>query len=144
MLKTKKGPGFGSWEIICSDPIKNYVVAGLKVGYSFNIEYASYRGTYLSCITNLTVSVDGREIPKGDILFCLNGKKFAIDQLPDMYKEVWDRMDKAQILIMQDGGITPGEHTVDVVLEHRNPYSAYFGTYNVSDSFGHKVLPVEA
>ena len=39
--------------LICRKPIRNYVVAGVTVGYEFQIKYPSYRGCYLSCIEDL-------------------------------------------------------------------------------------------
>ena len=121
----RKTTGWGGGIFLCNDPIRNYVVGGVTMGYTFNVEYGSYRGTWLSCIHDFKIWMDDVEVPAGNILFGINGKQFYIDQLPDMYKEFWGRLDKAEITVLQDGGIAPGEHKIHVMLESRNPYSAY-------------------
>ena len=67
--------------LICEKPIRNEIVAGKKIGYTFEIRYPSYRGCYLSCIEDLKFEIDGQEIAKEKIAFSLNGKEFTISDL---------------------------------------------------------------
>ncbi|HHV12189.1 MAG TPA: hypothetical protein GXX75_18085 [Clostridiales bacterium] len=119
---------------ICKDEIKNITVKDAVIGYEFKIKYPSYRGTFLSCIEALSFQVDGVEIPKEDVYFCLNNKQFLLDELKDCFKEYWFVRDKATIQVRKAGGISSGKHTVNAFLKHRVPYTGYFGEYLVLDS----------
>ena len=119
---------------ICNDAIKNTTVEDVVIGYEFKVKYPSYRGTFLSCIEDLSFRVDGKEIPKEDVYFCLNNKQFLLDELKDCFKEYWFVRDKATIQVRKAGGIESGEHRVNAFMKHRIPYTGYFGEYLVLDS----------
>lgn len=120
--------------LICKDNIENVVVEGVTIGYEFKIKYPSYRGVFLSCIEDLRFKMDGEEIDKKDIYFYLNGKQFLLDELPECFKEYWFVREKATVRVMKSGGIAPGEHSLNVFMKHRVPYTGYFGQYLVLDS----------
>lgn len=120
--------------LICKDDIENVVVEGVTIGYQFKIKYPSYRGAFLSCIEELKFKIDGEEIPKEQISLHVNGKDFLIDELPECFKEYWFVRDKGTVFVRQSGGITPGEHELNVYMRHRVPYTGYFGQYLTLDS----------
>ena len=126
--------------LICDKPITNVVVAGITVGYEFQIRYPSYRGCFLSCIENLHFTVDGQELDNTYVYFGLNGKQFTMDELPELFREYWDVMTPAVIRVMAPGGIAKGEHEIGVSMQHRVPYSGYFGAYTTLDSTRAKTL----
>ena len=115
--------------LICEKPIRNEIVAGKKIGYTFEIRYPSYRGCYLSCIEDLKFEIDGQEIAKEKSAVSLNGKEFTISDLPELNHEYWYVMKPATIRVQQIGGIAPGDHTLRVYMKHRVPYTGYFGQY---------------
>ena len=115
--------------LLCKDPLENIFVAGRAYGYQFRIRYPSYRGTFLSCIEQLEFYIDGEKIESSAIRFCINNKEFLLTQLPDQYKEYWFILDKATIIVLRDGGIPQGNHTIRVVMRHRIPYAGYGGSY---------------
>lgn len=120
--------------LICKDDIENVVVEGVAIGYEFKIKYPSYRGVFLSCIEDLRFKMDGEDIDRKDIYFYLNGKQFLLDELPECFKEYWFVREKATVRVMKSGGIAPGEHSLNVFMKHRVPYTGYFGQYLVLDS----------
>lgn len=120
--------------LICRDPIRNMVTDDVITGYAFYIKYPSYRGAFLSCIEGLRFFIDGEEIPEDLISFCLNGKEFLIEELPECFKEYWFVRDKATVKVRKPGGISKGEHTLRVYMKHRVPYTGYFGEYLVLES----------
>lgn len=126
--------------LICDKPIKNVVVAGVTVGYQFQIKYPSYRGCFLSCIEQLKFKVDGGELDNTYVCFGLNGKQFTIEELPDLFREYWDVRTPATIQVILPGGIAKGEHSVSVYMKHRVPYTGYFGQYLTLDSNRTKTL----
>ncbi len=110
--------------------IQNYKVGGCTLGYIIHSQYPSYRGTFLSCIEDMKIFVDGEEIPQEKILFQLKDKQFLISQFPELYKEYWFILDKAKIVVLQDGGLKEGSrHTVEIRMKHKIPYTGYFGSY---------------
>lgn len=120
--------------LICKDDIENVVVEGVTIGYEFKIKYPSYRGVFLSCIEDLRFKMDGEDIDRKDIYFYLNGKQFLLDELPECFKEYWFVREKATVRVMKSGGIARGEHSLNVFMKHRVPYTGYFGQYLVLDS----------
>jgi hypothetical protein len=120
--------------LICKDDIENVRADNAVIGYEFKIKYPSYRGVFLSCIEELRFKMDGEDIPRENIYFYLNGKQFLLDELPECFKEYWFVRDKATVWVMKDGGITAGDHSLNVYMKHRVPYTGYFGQYLVLDS----------
>lgn len=120
--------------LISNKKMKNEVVAGETIGYTFEIRYPSYRGCFLSCIEDLKFIVDGEEIDKNKVSFGLNGKEFTLDEIPDLFREYWYVMSPAIIRVMQPGGLKTGKHTLRVYMKHRVPYTGYFGQYLTLDS----------
>lgn len=120
--------------LICSDNIQNVVVGDAVIGYEFCIKYPSYRGTFLSCIEKLSFFIDEIEIPADNIRFQLNGKEFLLEEISQCFKDYWFVRDKATVRVIKHGGINPGMHTLRVHMEHRVPYTGYFGQYLILTS----------
>lgn len=112
-------------------------------GYAIQLRYPSYRGTFLSCIEQLEVEVDGIKIEQEALRFAVNGKEFLVSELWEMSKEHWFVLDTARLIILRDNGIHAGAHEVAVKLKHRIPYTGYFGQYLVLDSMSRKTLTCE-
>ena len=49
---------------------------GKKIGYCVNLKINYYRGMPLSCIDEITLSVDGEEIDSGDLYVEADGRVF--------------------------------------------------------------------
>ena len=120
--------------LITNKKMKNEVVAGETIGYTFEIRDPSYRGCFLSCIEDLKFEVDGEEIDKNQVSFGLNGKEFTLDEIPDLFREYWYVMTPATIRVLLPGGLEKGEHTLHVYMKHRVPYTGYFGQYLTLES----------
>lgn len=102
-------------------------------GFHFQLRMPNFRGNYLSCIEELRFTLDGEEITSNDVALLLNGKRFLINELAEMYKEYWDVKDCAIIEISKEGGLC-GQHQIGAVMRLRYGYSAYFGTCKVVTS----------
>ncbi len=132
--------GFSKFLISEREGIRNIEAGNMILGYEFYCQYPNYRGTFLSCIESFEISVDEKRIPENSVYFKLNGKQFLLSQLKDLYAEYWFILDKAGILILQEGGLHPGIHSVSIEMKHRIPYTGYFGQYMVVDSKSTKML----
>lgn len=124
------------------DEIKNFVVNGHIMGFELKCQYPSYRGTFLSCIENFELYVDGERVDDSRINFILNGKIFLLSQLKDLHSEYWFILDKATLRVYYEGGLKQGKHNVKIRIKHRIPYTGYFGTYLVLDGEDSKELVV--
>jgi hypothetical protein len=134
-------------DVVCDDSLVNTYVNGKKLGYEFQIRLSNYRGHFISCIEEFVVAVDGNEVNSDDITFCLNEKEFTLRQLPSLISEFWNLIEPATIKVFAPGGLTEGEHHIDVTLMLRIPYMAVPGSkkehdYAKLDSCGSKTLSV--
>lgn len=122
----------------------NQTVDGICFGYAVAIRYPSYRGTFISCIESLELTVDGRKIPAEEIRFQLNNKQYLLGQLKELFKEHWFVLDTAHLVVMNNSGLDAGQHEVTVRLVHRIPYTGYFGQDLVLESVSSKHLDCQA
>jgi len=134
-------------DVVCDESLKNTYVNGEKLGYEFQIRLSNYRGHFLSCIEEFVVTVDGQVVNSDDITFSLNEKEFTLRQLPSLISEFWNLSDPATISVFALGGLTEGEHHIDVKMMLRIPYMAVPGSkkehdYAQLDSCGSKTLLV--
>lgn len=111
----------------------NILVHGEPLGYRFQIRIPNFRGNYLSCVEQLTFTLDGEEIDTENIAMLLNNKRFRISELPELYKEYWNVDDYADIEVLKEGGLS-GIHKIGACMKLRYGYSAYFGKCKVVTS----------
>lgn len=122
--------------MLARSTLYNVDAGGTVYGYEFTLRYPSYRGTFLSCIEALEVTVDGKAVPQADLRFTLRDKQFLVSQLAQLNHEHWYVLDDARLTVMHFGGLPAGPHTVAVRMVHRIPYTGYFGQYLVLESHG--------
>ena len=124
--------------VIDENSIENIIFNGIEAGFQFAIRFTAYRGTQLSCIESFTLKLDGIEVEKKDIRFCINGKEFLIDQLKDLYQEYWFIQDSAIIKVMNGSALKRGQE-IKINYSYRIPYTGYFGDYLVQEGNGCQV-----
>lgn len=107
------------------------------VGVNLDLRINYYRGLPLSCLETLNVTIDGKPIPAPLMLLSLNGKKFSMQQIPYLFAEYWGIKKTAQLTIY-NGGLSEGEHQVEVEMIFRCPYMQFgprsYGKINSSAS----------
>jgi hypothetical protein len=114
-----------STRILCDEGFKNFSTNGVVRGYKVQMGVSGYRGMYISCIEHLSLSVDNQKVNPDIITFCINGKRFLLSQLPDLYAEYWFTLDRAELEVYKPGGLKPGKHEVEIEITTRSPYSNY-------------------
>ena len=110
--------------VLCEQSFRNIILNRVPVGFQLGINLNYYRGLHVSCIEKLEVKVDGEKIPEHLICFCINGKKFTLSQLKDLYAEFWGIKNTARLEIY-NSGLSAGEHDVELTLELRSPYMRF-------------------
>jgi len=94
--------------------LKNDVVDGKVVGFSFGVRIANYRGNFVSLINGFYVVVDGVEYGRDLQTFEINGKPpRTMDELAKAHFEHWDMQDTGYVHIAKEGGLAPGEHEIE-------------------------------
>ncbi|WP_160719261.1 C-glycoside deglycosidase beta subunit domain-containing protein [Bacillus sp. USDA818B3_A] len=122
-------------KVLCEKSFHNIYLNGVPVGFNLGINLNYYRGLHVSCIEKIEVKVDGEILPEQLYLFFINGKKFSINQLKDLYAEFWGIKQTANLEIYNNG-LPEGEHEIELTLHFRSPYMKFapriYGTIDSS------------
>ena len=99
--------------LVVKDTLKNDVVDGKTIGFSFGVRIGNYRGNYVSLIHGFYVNVDGIDFKTDVQYFEVNNKPpRSISEIETCYWEHWDMDETAYLHIRKEGGLTPGKHTI--------------------------------
>ena len=123
-------------EIIKKDSFRHEYINGKKNGFSFDVQLAYYRGHYLSDIDELEVRLDGELVPQEAVTFELNGKEMPVYKVKMAVTEFWSQVVPAKIHVIFPGGISTGEHELELKLKLRIPY--------MQIGPGHSFMPLDA
>jgi hypothetical protein len=93
-----------------------------------------YRSLWLSSVSDIAVSVEGREIPRDDLRVELGERTFRVDQLADQWDVLWFIQDRLVVVVPLDEPPAEG-HSVDVevTVDLRLPYMQIAPTKYVSN-----------
>ena len=72
-----------------------------------------YRSLWLSSVTDIAVSVEGREIPKADLRVELGERTYRVEELADQWDVLWFIQDRLVVVVPLDEPPAEGAH-VDV------------------------------
>ena len=82
-----------------------------------------YRSLWLSSVSSLRLTVDGQEIPSGDLSLELGGVRYALEELPTQSETLWYLQEHPLLIARRDVPVALGEqHTIQVLGELRLPY----------------------
>lgn len=110
---------------------KMIVDDSLKVtddGFSIEARLPYYRGLGVSMIENVAVSVDGEPVPRDDITVTLRGRTWTLDQMESEYGDRWNFGEKAVVGVKRSGGLTPGDHRIELAETMRISYLPFVPT----------------
>lgn len=123
-------------EIIKKKSFQSLYINGAKNGFEFDVQLAYYRGHYLSDIDLLEVYVDGEKMPAEAVTFELNGKEMPVYKLSYAVTEFWSQVVPARIRVIKKGGLSAGEHELELKLMLRVPY--------MQIGPGHQFMPLDS
>lgn len=128
--------------VICDDSFR-LIKRGEKLNsLKMDIRLNYYRGLHLSNMTEFELKIDGEVVPEANIIFQLNGKEFAISQLPHLFAEFWGVKQRATLELFI-GPVEEGEHDIELTMRFRSPYMQFApGIYATIDSSARKTLPL--
>ncbi len=82
-----------------------------------------YRSLWLSSVSDVSVVVEGREIPKDDLRIELGDRTFRVDELADQWDVLWFIQDRLVVAVPLDEPPADGQEVdVEATLDLRLPY----------------------
>ena len=102
--------------------LENFYANGKTVGFRFVINQNRYRNKPVSVIEKFVLKIDQEVIDPLLIHFCIRNKKFMISELKDQYCEYWGMKTPAVIEVDLLGGLSDGEHEIDLEILSRDAY----------------------
>jgi hypothetical protein len=82
-----------------------------------------YRSLWLSSVSDIAVSVQGREIPKDDLRVELGERTFRVEELADQWDVLWFIQDRLVVVVPLDEPPAEGQQVdVEVTVDLRLPY----------------------
>ena len=82
-----------------------------------------YRSLWLSSVSDIAVSVEGREIPTDDLRVELEEQTFRVDELADQWDVLWFIQDRLFVVVPLDEPPAEGQQVdVEATIDLRLPY----------------------
>jgi hypothetical protein len=82
-----------------------------------------YRSLWLSSVSSVFVSVEGREIPTDDLRVELGERTFRVAELADQWDVLWFIQDRLVVVVPLDEPVAEGQQVdVEVTVDLRLPY----------------------
>jgi hypothetical protein len=91
-------------------------------GFTFHLRMPWYRALPLSSLEGLEVTLDDETVASEELRLTLEGKTYALSDLPPLYDDWWYVADPAEVRAPKQGGLPNGEHRLDVTIALRIPY----------------------
>src|SRR5687767_2905673 len=92
-------------------------------GLGIELTVPWYRSLWLSSVTDIAVSVEGREIPKDDLRVELGDRTYLVQELPGQWDVLWFIQDRLVVVVPLDEPPAEGQQVdVEVTVDLRLPY----------------------
>lgn len=119
-----------NWEqyLIVDDSLRNRQDGDTIAGFELDIRLCWYRSFALTLIERIELMVDGQLIPRENIRFQVEGSdlKLRLDEIDETYADTYWYLNKyGHLLVDWPGGLNPGAHEVEVLLEVFVTYHSY-------------------
>ena len=82
-----------------------------------------YRSLWLSSISDIAVSVEGREISRDDLRVELGERTYRVEELTEQWDVLWFIQDRLVVVVPLDEPVVEGQQVdVEVTVDLRLPY----------------------
>lgn len=102
--------------LIVAGDFRNVERDGRVTGFQIGVRVPYYRGVYLSLFEGIELAVDGEHFAPEQISVTLGDKTYRLAQLPDESDDRWDFGQVGILTVDRPGGLTPGEHLVELKI----------------------------
>ncbi len=100
-----------------------------------------YRSLWLSSVSDIAVSVEGRGIPKDDLRVELGERDYRVDELQDQWDVLWFIQDRLVVVVPLDEPPVEGQQVdVEVTVDLRLPYMQIAPTKYVTNHASNRRL----
>lgn len=102
---------------------KNVEENGKIIGYEMKTHITYYRGIPLSMVNYIKVSVDGVEVLSENIRVAVDQYDwFTLEEMKTVSTIKWEYGTPATVRVLQEGGLSAGEHEVKLTVCTRTAY----------------------
>lgn len=108
--------------IIVESETKNIIEDEKVIGYKIAARVPYYRGLGLSMIEDIQLKVDGHAVAPEQLQIELHGNTYTLATMETEADDRWEFGEVGFIKVMQAGGLTPGEHQIDLLFNLRISY----------------------
>lgn len=115
-------------KMIVEGSLENFEEDGATKGFCFLGRLPYYRGLGLSMIEDIQVEVDGEAANRADVRFQAHGNTYTLDEMESVYDDRWNFGEKAKIIVLRDGGLSDGSHSVTFAVRMRVSYLPFVPT----------------
>ncbi|MCI2049587.1 MAG: DUF6379 domain-containing protein [Lachnospiraceae bacterium] len=106
---------------------RNRTIGDCCTGYEFQIDNLSYRGIWISTIEDITLTVDGAEVPKSHMMFFCNGIGYSVADMVTHTENFWGCMDPGILRVYRVGGLPAGDHEFRIRILKRADFGHSYG-----------------
>jgi len=108
--------------IIVGEEFKNVVEDGDVTGFQFGLRLPYYRGVVCSLVGKTELTVDGEPVDYDKLTVTIGGKTIPMPELEDEPVHKWEFGEIGIVTVDMPGGLTPGEHQLDVQQQMKISY----------------------
>jgi len=108
--------------IIGEGTIRNGESDGAVTGFAFDTRITYYRGLGLSMVEPFEVVLDGVAIPVENLRFTLGDRTWTFAEMAQEFDARWELTETAVLTVLLPGGLTAGEHELQVTEVLRVSY----------------------
>lgn len=105
--------------MIVESGFKNVKEGAEIKGFQLAIRLPYYRGVVLSLVGKMDITVDGELMTYENMTLTLDGKSYPVTAMADDFTTKWEFGNIGTITVEKPGGLTPGEHKVEL-RQHMN------------------------
>ena len=105
--------------VFLENTCKNIENSGQVTGFELKTNITYYRGIPLSMVNEIGVEVDGKKIPREDIVCSVDGVDwFTLDEMETVTTYKWEYGEPLAVRVLREGGLPKGTHEValDVII----------------------------
>ncbi|MGD8779641.1 MAG: DUF6379 domain-containing protein [Ignavibacteria bacterium] len=111
--------------MIVPEEAKNIKEGNKITGFQFGARLPYYRGLGLSMVEDIKVTVDDTPVESDQITLTVHGNSYKLKEMETEAEDRWEMGEVATISVNKDGGISVGEHKIELVLTLRISYMPF-------------------
>jgi hypothetical protein len=104
---------------------RNVLEKGTVVGFQVPFRLTTYRGLWLSQLTEATVTVNGEKFEGEQITWVIHGKTFLQKELPNNSNFHWSPLEPCIFNVKKPGGLKLGIYDVEIAFGYTSSYGPY-------------------